>query len=96
MEKEMTFPTAGVELKYLLVVSDSARSLKDSLKAVEGELINLTSDKPRPGTNRVKEKFEALSGMIDEAEAVTPEKRWISDHRFRFQMTTDRAIEPLL
>jgi catechol 2,3-dioxygenase-like lactoylglutathione lyase family enzyme len=27
MEKAMTFPTAGVELKYLLVVSDYARSL---------------------------------------------------------------------
>ncbi len=27
MEKAMTFPTAGVELKYLLVASDYARSL---------------------------------------------------------------------
>ncbi|HYU77082.1 MAG TPA: VOC family protein [Ktedonobacteraceae bacterium] len=27
MEKAMTFPTAGVELKYLLVVSDYARAL---------------------------------------------------------------------
>ncbi len=50
-------------------LSEAGRALKDALKNVEGELINLTSDKPRPGPNRVKEKFEALSGMIDEADA---------------------------
>jgi len=48
---------------------DAAQSFNDQLKAAEGELINLTSDKPRPGTSRVKEKFESLSGMIDEADA---------------------------
>jgi photosystem II stability/assembly factor-like uncharacterized protein len=50
-------------------LGDAGRSLTDALKSVETELINLTSDKPRPGANRLKEKFEALSGMIDEADA---------------------------
>ncbi|MGI9148353.1 MAG: VPS10 domain-containing protein [Chloroflexota bacterium] len=49
-------------------VKDSARALKDQLKAVEGELINLDFEKPRPGTNRVKEKLDALSSMIDESD----------------------------
>jgi photosystem II stability/assembly factor-like uncharacterized protein len=50
-------------------LGEAARAFKEALKAVEGELINLTSDKPRPDPNRLKEKFEALSGMIDEADA---------------------------
>jgi len=31
-------------------------------------LINLDFEKPRPGTNRVKEKLDALSSMIDESD----------------------------
>jgi hypothetical protein len=49
-------------------VKDAARTLKDSLKAVEGELINLDFEKPRPGVNRVKEKWDALSSIIDESD----------------------------
>ena len=49
-------------------VRDAATSLKDKLISVETELINLTSDKPRPGPNRLKEKLEALSSMIDESD----------------------------
>jgi len=47
---------------------DAARGLKDQLVAIEGELLNLTSDKPRPGTNRLKEKLEILSGMVGESD----------------------------
>jgi photosystem II stability/assembly factor-like uncharacterized protein len=49
-------------------VKDAARSLKDQLKAIEGELINLDFEKPRPGPNRIKEKWDALSSMIDESD----------------------------
>jgi hypothetical protein len=49
-------------------VKDAARSLKDQLKAIEGELINLEFEKPRPGLNRIKEKWDALSSMIDESD----------------------------
>jgi len=49
-------------------IRDAAKSLKDELKGVEGELINLDFEKPRPGPNRIKEKFDALSSMIDESD----------------------------
>ncbi|MCA1645290.1 MAG: hypothetical protein LC797_07415 [Chloroflexi bacterium] len=44
------------------------QSLKDDLRAVEAELINLDFEKPRPGLNRIKEKWDALSSMIDESD----------------------------
>jgi hypothetical protein len=49
-------------------IKEAARSLKEELKAVEGELINLDFEKPRPGLNRTKEKWDALSSMIDESD----------------------------
>ena len=49
-------------------VKDSARALKAELRAVEGELINLDFEKPRPGPNRLKEKLDALGSMIDESD----------------------------
>ena len=45
MEKAMTFPTAGVELKYLLVVSDYARSL-----AFYRDVLGATVVREFPGT----------------------------------------------
>jgi hypothetical protein len=49
-------------------VKDSAKVLKDRLAAVERELMNVDIDKSRPGPNRLKEKLQALSAMIDESE----------------------------
>jgi photosystem II stability/assembly factor-like uncharacterized protein len=49
-------------------VRDAARSLKDQLRAVEAELINVDFEKPRPGPNRIKEKLDSLSSMIDESD----------------------------
>jgi hypothetical protein len=49
-------------------VHDAAKSLAEQLKGVEGELINLEFEKPRPGPNRIKEKFDALNSMIDESD----------------------------
>jgi DNA-binding FrmR family transcriptional regulator len=49
-------------------VKDAARSLNEQLKAVEAELINVEFEKPRPGLNRIKEKLDALSSMIDESD----------------------------
>jgi hypothetical protein len=49
-------------------VKDAARTLKDALKAIEGQLINLDFENPRPGLNRIKEKWDALSSMIDESD----------------------------
>ena len=44
MEKATTFPTVGVELKYLLVVSDYARSLAFYRDALGATLIREISD----------------------------------------------------
>src|SRR5712691_6588109 len=44
MEKAMTFPTAGVELKYLLVVSDYARSLAFYRDVLGATLVREISD----------------------------------------------------
>jgi hypothetical protein len=49
-------------------VVSAAKSLKDQLTAIEGDLINLDFEKPRPGPNRIKEKWDALSSMIDESD----------------------------
>jgi predicted phage gp36 major capsid-like protein len=49
-------------------VRDAGRSLRDQLRAVEAELINVDFDKPRPGPNRIKEKLDSLSSMIDESD----------------------------
>ena len=45
-----------------------AGEVKDALVAVEGELTNLDSDKPQPGTSKLKEKLVALSMMVDESD----------------------------
>jgi DNA repair exonuclease SbcCD ATPase subunit len=49
-------------------IRDAAKSLNEQLKAIEAELINVDFEKPRPGPNRIKEKFDALSSMIDESD----------------------------
>ena len=49
-------------------IKDAARTARDALKAVEGELINLDFEKPRPGPNRLKEKWEALGSIVDESD----------------------------
>jgi hypothetical protein len=49
-------------------IKDAARALKDQLKGVEAELTNVDIKKPRPGLNRLKEKWEALGSIIDESD----------------------------
>ncbi|HEX8967597.1 MAG TPA: glycosyl hydrolase, partial [Chloroflexota bacterium] len=49
-------------------IADAAKSLEEQLLAIEGELINLDFEKPRPGPNRIKEKLDTLSSMIDESD----------------------------
>jgi hypothetical protein len=49
-------------------VKSAAKSLKEQLKSIEGALINLDFEKPRPGVNRIKEKWDALSSIIDESD----------------------------
>jgi photosystem II stability/assembly factor-like uncharacterized protein len=49
-------------------VREAARTATDQLRGVEAELINVDFEKPRPGPNRIKEKFDALSSMIDESD----------------------------
>jgi hypothetical protein len=61
--------TAWVERTNDNGVREAAKSLDEQLKSIESELINLTADKPRPGPNRLKEKFENLTSMIDESDA---------------------------
>jgi hypothetical protein len=49
-------------------LKEAAKSVKEQFKAVEAELINVDFEKPRPGPNRIKEKLDALSSMIDESD----------------------------
>ena len=49
-------------------IKEAAKSLKDQLRSIEAELINVDFEKPRPGPNRIKEKLDALSSMIDESD----------------------------
>jgi photosystem II stability/assembly factor-like uncharacterized protein len=49
-------------------VKTAARALREQLRQIEAELINLDFEKPRPGPNRIKEKWDALSSMIDESD----------------------------
>ena len=49
-------------------IKDAAKSLRDQLRSIEAELINVDFEKPRPGPNRIKEKLDALSSMIDESD----------------------------
>ncbi|HEX6542436.1 MAG TPA: hypothetical protein VF040_11830 [Ktedonobacterales bacterium] len=56
---------AGKDHKSLV---EAAGSLKEKLTALEGELINPDTDKPRPGPARLKEKLGTLSAMVDESD----------------------------
>jgi hypothetical protein len=49
-------------------VAKVAGEVKEALLEVEGELVNLDSDKPQPGSSKLKEKLIALSMMIDESD----------------------------
>jgi photosystem II stability/assembly factor-like uncharacterized protein len=51
-------------------ILDAAAGLKKELRSVEAELINVDFEKPRPGPNRIKEKLDSLSSMIDESDDV--------------------------
>jgi hypothetical protein len=72
-------------------VVSAAKSLKDQLTAIEGDLINLDFEKPRPGPNRIKEKWDALSSMIDESDdAPTAGAREVYE-MLRSQLEAQRA-----
>lgn len=49
-------------------VLDACAELKRELASIEAELINVDFEKPRPGPNRIKEKLDSLSSMIDESD----------------------------
>jgi photosystem II stability/assembly factor-like uncharacterized protein len=49
-------------------IKSASKSLKEQLRAIEAELINVDFEKPRPGPNRIKEKLDSLSSMIDESD----------------------------
>ena len=51
-------------------ITDAAAALKKDMRAIEAELINVDFEKPRPGPNRIKEKLDSLSSMIDESDDV--------------------------
>jgi photosystem II stability/assembly factor-like uncharacterized protein len=72
-------------------VRDAARGLKDQLRAVEAELINLDFEKPRPGPNRIKEKLDALSSMIDESDDAPTEGAFQVYEVLRAQLETQLA-----
>jgi hypothetical protein len=49
-------------------LEQAAKALKDELTAIEKNLTLVDSTNPRPGPVKAKEKFGALSGMIDESD----------------------------
>ncbi|HLZ31052.1 MAG TPA: glycosyl hydrolase [Chloroflexota bacterium] len=78
-------------------VKEAARAVKDQLKAVEGELINLEFEKPRPGPNRLKEKLDGLSSMIDESDDAPTRGAQELYAQLRGQLETQRrALDEVL
>jgi photosystem II stability/assembly factor-like uncharacterized protein len=49
-------------------VMTAAAALRDHLSAVEADLMQVDSDKPQPGTAKLREKLATLSVMIDESD----------------------------
>ena len=49
-------------------IAEAAKGLKEALKEIENNLTLVESGNPRPGPIKAKEKFGALSGMIDESD----------------------------
>ena len=49
-------------------IYEQANKLKEDLDEIEGKLLNVTADKPRPGASAIREKLVALSAMIDESD----------------------------
>ena len=49
-------------------LAEASKALKDELAAIEKNLLLVDSTNPRPGPIKIKEKFGALSGMIDESD----------------------------
>ncbi|MDE3230188.1 MAG: glycosyl hydrolase [Chloroflexota bacterium] len=45
-----------------------ADALREKLKALEGQLVNLEEDKPKPGPTQLAERLTILSSMIDESD----------------------------
>ncbi|HEY1291563.1 MAG TPA: glycosyl hydrolase [Chloroflexota bacterium] len=72
-------------------VRDAARNARDQLRSVEAELINVDFEKPRPGPNRIKEKFDALSSMIDESDDAPTRGAYEVYEMLRGQLDAQRA-----
>jgi hypothetical protein len=72
-------------------VRDAARAAKDALRGVEAELINVDFEKPRPGTNRIKEKLDSLSSMIDESDDAPTQGAFEVYDMLRGQLETQTA-----
>ncbi len=49
-------------------IATRAAALKEQLTGIEGELVNLDDDKPKPGPAKLKEKLITLSIMVDESD----------------------------
>jgi hypothetical protein len=72
-------------------VKAAATTVKDQLKATEAELINLDFEKPRPGPNRLKEKLDALSSMIDESDDAPTRGAYDLYEQLHAQLDSQRA-----
>jgi hypothetical protein len=49
-------------------VIDAAAKLRESISAIEADLLQQDADRPKPGLAKVKEKLATLSTMIDESD----------------------------
>ena len=66
-------------------------SVKEQLLSIESELINVDFEKPRPGPNRIKEKLDALSSMIDESDDAPTQGAYAVYGMLRGQLESQQA-----
>jgi photosystem II stability/assembly factor-like uncharacterized protein len=85
---------AGLEQAGRL--EEASSRLKEQLGTVEGALINLDSDRPRPGRSKIKEKLAVLSGIIDESDDAPTQGAYRVHEQLRDQLESERERLDLL
>src|SRR5262249_10946000 len=70
---------------------EAATALKDKLKALEGEFLNVETDDPLRGPAMLKEKLATLSLMIDESDDPPTQAAWEVYQQLNKQVAAGRA-----
>ncbi len=83
-------------LEHASRLEEASSRLKEQLSTVERALINLDSDRPRPGRSQIKEKLAVLSGIIDESDDAPTQGAYQVYEQLREQLETERERLDLL